>query len=593
VVLGILRPPGEASRVRADRTLVIAPHFDDDVLGCGGLLAQLAASGSEIAVLYLTDGSGGEEQIADRAAYAARRHEEALLALEILGVREAEFADIRDGSLADHLDQAADAIRNVLRARRPDLLLAISPLEVSSDHRAAFAALHAVLSPLRGGSDLDDAVENMEILLYEANHPAFPDVLVDVTAEIDLVRKAIEAHQSQLELHNYREVTLGLRQLRTASLSPAVMAAEGYRRLSVDDFRMASRASMIRQLGGVPELHDIVEGPAVSVVVRTKDRPEMLAQALQSLAEGSYRRVEIVLVNDGGASPVVPADYPFPVVRVDLEHNRGRAGAANAGIEAASGDWVGFLDDDDLAQPEHLATLAGLSTAAGARVVYSDAAVGIYELDPESGWREVERRLPYSRDFDPDLLLFDNYIPFNTVLIERRLLLAVGRLDTDLPFFEDWDLLIRLSEAAPFHHLRQVTAEYRHFRSGSQHVFGEYPRARSDFLSVKAKVLEKHRHRQTPDVLARVIDRLRAETVGAFEAAARRRAELTAERQRIETHRHALNVELAGHRRTVDEQSAHIERLHAEVARLTRLVAEMEGTKAWRLHRTLEKLRGK
>jgi glycosyltransferase involved in cell wall biosynthesis len=402
-------------------------------------------------------------------------------------------------------------------------------------------------------------------------------------------------------------VTLGLRQLRTASLSPAVMAAEGYRRLSVDDFRMASRASMIRQLGGVPELHDIVEGPAVSVVVRTKDRPEMLAQALQSLAEGSYRRVEIVLVNDGGASPVVPADYPFPVVRVDLEHNRGRAGAANAGIEAASGDWVGFLDDDDLAQPEHLATLAGLSTAAGARVVYSDAAVGIYELDPESGWREVERRLPYSRDFDPDLLLFDNYIPFNTVLIERRLLLAVGRLDTDLPFFEDWDLLIRLSEAAPFHHLKQVTAVYRHFRSGSHHVFGEHPRARSDFLSVKAKVLEKHRHRQTPDVLARVIDRLRAETVGAFEAAARRRAELTAERRRIETeiaqiaaHRRALEndrnrleADLAGHRRAVDEQSEHIERLHAEVARLTRLVAEMEGTKAWRLHRTLEKLRGR
>ena len=571
---------------------MIAPHFDDDVLGCGGLIAQLTAAGAEVGVLFLTDGSGGEEDIPDRAAYADRRHHEAARALEILGTSDLVFVDLPDGALAAHVDRAADAIRQALLERAPDLLLAISPLEISADHRAAFAALHAVLSPLRGGSELDAAVSDLRILLYEANHPAFPDVLVDVTGEIDLVRRAIEAHASQLELHNYREMTLGLRSLRTASLHPGVKAAEGFRSLTVDDFRTASRAALISRLGGVSELHDILEGPTVSVIVRTKDRPRLLAEALLSLAAGSYRRVEVVVVNDGGASPERPQAYPFPLVVVDLPDNRGRAAAANAGIDAASGDWVAFLDDDDLAMPEHLQTLAGLTAAAGARVVYTDAAIGIYELDPGSGWRRVASRLPYSRDFDPDLLLFDNYIPFNTLLIERSLLEKVGPLDTGLPFFEDWDLLIRLAAETAFLHLPQVTAEYRHFRSGGHHVFGERPDARADFLTIKAKVIAKHRHRQTPEAIARVIDRLRAETVAASQAVAARAAELASERQRFAGERAALSAELEHHRTVAAEREEDAHRLHAEIGRLTGLITEMEGTKAWRLHRAVEKLRG-
>ncbi len=585
-----LAPPGVTTQVSADTALVIAPHFDDDVLGCGGLIAQLTSAGARVGVLFLTDGSGGVEEIADRDAYAQRRHEEAADGLRILGVTDIEYLDLPDGSLDAHVDEAAEAVRRALMARRPDLLLAISPLEISADHRAAFAATHAALSGLRGGTDLDAAVDGLEILLYEANHPAFPDVLVDVSTEVDLIRRAIEAHASQLELHNYREMTLGLRSLRTASLSPDVLAAEGYRRLTVQDFVTSSRAGMIRRLGGVPELHDVGDGPTISVVVRTKDRPQLLAQALESLAAGTYRRVEVVLVNDGGKTPSVRDGFPFPVVSVNLPHNLGRAAAANAGVEAATGGWVAFLDDDDLAEPEHLATLAGLRAAAGTRVVYSDAAVGVYALDPENGWREVARRLPYSRDFDPELLLFDNYIPFNTLLIERGLFDEIGPFDTSLPFFEDWDMLIRLAGTAPFHHHPQVTAEYRHFRGGD-HILGERPTERSDFLAMKARVIEKHRDQHSPEITARVVDRLRAETVAAKDSADFRAAELETERQRFNRERGLLNEALDKHRAALAEQAENADSLHGEIERLNALIKEMEGTKAWRFHRALEKLR--
>ncbi len=587
-----LTPPGTSTRVSARSALVVAPHFDDEVLGCGGLIAQLTAAGAEACVLFLSDGSGGVEEVADRAAYADRRHREARRALDILGVDDIIFRDLPDGALAEHLDDAAEAIRTALLTRRPQLLLAISPLEISSDHRAAFAAVHSVLSPLRGGSELDNAVDGLEVLLYEANHPAFPDVLVDVSGEIELVRRAIEAHESQLERHNYREMTLGLRHLRTASLPPEVRAAEGYRRLTVHDFVTHSRSEMIRALGGVPELHEVAEGPKISVIVRTRDRPALLQQALSSLAGGAYRRAEVVVVNDGGTSPEIAADYPLPLVRVDLDENRGRAAAANAGLEVAGGDWIAFLDDDDLASPEHLATLAGLTAAAGARVVYTDAAVGIYEPDPGCGWREVERRLPYSRDFDPDLLLFDNYIPFNTLLIERGVLTEAGPLDTDLPFFEDWELLIRLAALTPFHHLPRVTAEYRHFRGGG-HVLGERPAEHGDFLAMKARVIDRHRERQTPEVLARVVDRLRGEAVAHGEAAEARRRDLEALRRAFAGERAALTGELERHRSAVREQGDALNVLHAEIERLNGVITEMRGTKAWRLHRFAERLRGR
>jgi LmbE family N-acetylglucosaminyl deacetylase len=587
-----LTPPGETTSVSARSVLVVAPHFDDEVLGCGGLLAQLASDGAEVCVLFLSDGSGGEEEIPNRAAYAARRHEEALQGLAILGVTEIEFLDLPDGALAAHIDEAATAIRRALTSRRPNLLLTLSPLETSSDHRAAFAAVHAVLSPLRGGTELDDVARDLEILLYEVNHPAYPNLLVNVTDEMELVTRAIQAHASQLELHNYLDGALAMRNLRTKSLPTWIKAAEGYRRVTVGDFVTNSPAAFVRRLGGVPKLHEVREGPKISVIVRTKDRPELLQEALASLAASTYRRLEIVVVNDGGKPPEIADDSPLPIVRVDLPENRGRAAAANAGVEAAGGEWIAFLDDDDLVEPEHFEILGGLSAASGVRVVYTDAAVAIYELD-NGGWNECERRLPYSRDFDPDLLLFDNYIPFNTLLIERAALAEAGPFATNLPFFEDWDLLIRLSAIAAFHHIPQVTAEYRHFRGAGHHVFGERPSERADFLAMKAKVIGRHSERHTPEALAHVVDLLRAETVTSVEEAAARTSELELTRRQFAGERVALHEELERHRVALAEHQESAQQLYAEIQRLNGIIEAMESTKAWKLHKLGEKLRGR
>jgi LmbE family N-acetylglucosaminyl deacetylase/glycosyltransferase involved in cell wall biosynthesis len=648
---GTFQPPGWTERVRAASALVLAPHQDDEVLGCGGLAAQLAAAGGAVRVLFLTDGGGGAEAIGagggdDRDAYRRRRREEAGRVCEILGFAGCDHLELPDGALEHHLDAAAEGIRRAILTQRPELLLAPSPLEISRDHRAAFAALHRLLAPVRDGYPDQEPFRGLRILLYEVNHPGYPDLLVDVGPERERLERAMAAYASQEERHPYWNAALGLRRFRTLSLPPGVELAEGYRRLRVEDFTTRGPAQLIRHLGGSPEIHEVREGPRVSVIVRTRDRPRLLAEALDSLATGEYRRAEVVLVNDGGEPPTVPAGFPLPVVRVDLAENRGRAAAAEAGIAASTGDFVTFLDDDDLAAPDHLSTLAGLVSAAGVRVAYTDAAVAAYELDPEGGWVCRERRLPYSRDFEPEVLLVDNYIPFNTLLIERPLFAAAGPFDPSLPFFEDWDFLIRLSGLTRFHHYARVTCEYRHFRGGGHHIFGERPRERADFLQVKARVLAKHADRLRPETLARAVDTLRADLVaeregwagarldlanlrddlaGAREDLAtlgRNHQELARERFQWEDRYHAANGELAALREereglrveilrlgaeierlsaemrrlyddegklraAVDDQTAHLGRTYAEIERLNGLIREMEATRAWRVHQWL------
>lgn len=631
------RPPGETRRVASSRALVLAPHPDDEVLGCGGLVAELAAEGTRVEVLLLADGAAGTAPGEDPAACAARRKAEALEAARVLGATALDSLDLPDGRLRFHLEEAALGITRALIALAPDLVLLPSPLEVSADHQAAFAALHRVLAPLREEDlalpdahqrSLAQVVERLQVLLYEVNRPLYPTLLVDVTAQLPRLRQAMECHRSQLHLHPYLEARLGLCRWRALSLPPEVEAAEAFCELSPADLATRSLAALVSHLGGQPERLELAEGPLLSVVVRTRDRPQLLAEALESLAASHYRRLEVVLVNDGGAPPEPPADFPFPLERLDLSLNRGRAGAAQAGVERARGDYVCFLDDDDLAYPDHFATLASLVQAAGVRVAYTDAAVGVYRLG-ERGWQEVERRLPYSRDFDAELLLLDNYIPFNTLAVERDLFAEVGPFDPELPFFEDWDFLIRLAARVPFHHLRRATCEYRHFVGAGHHVLGAAPRERADFLAMKARVLDKHQALLTHVRVAHGVDRLRAELVALSEAQARRirearelavkEAGLVRQRFDWEERYHrshgtaeALNQELASHQQALAELSAEVSRLQGEegklrsdlitqvdlvgrlyqemsrlqgeIARLGGLVQAMEGTRAWRLH---------
>lgn len=536
-------------------------------------MAQFTAAGAPVRVVFCSDGGGDTTSAPRRQAESARRRDEARRAAAVLGLCGIDELDLPDGALVQHVEPMADGLRRALLQHRPQLVLVPSPLEVSADHRAAFAALHRALGALRNEPAFvsDTRLRGLTVLAYEVNHPLHPDILVDVGAQVPLIERAMACYPSQQEEHDYLGSKLGLLKFRTLTLPSSVAAAEAYRRLGVVDFTTRSPARLVVDLGGVPELHTVDDGPLISVIVRTKDRPEFLTEALASVARSTYRRLDVVIVNDGGRAYALPVEYPLPITTTNLPVSQGRAGAANAGIERARGDFVAFLDDDDLVEPEHFEVLAGLVSGAGVRVAYTDAAVAFYEPAAGTGWQCVARRLPYSRDFDPERLLFDNYIPFNTLLIERALLAKVGPLDPELPVFEDWDLLIRLAEHTAFHHLARVTCEYRHFPV-LDHGLSERAREREQFEAMTARVLAKHRGRLTPAVTARVIDRLRAEVV-------------TEQATVANLHREGdvLGRRAEGSQREVEAIRQQVDVLHGQVDVLHRELLAMRATRAWRV----------
>jgi glycosyltransferase involved in cell wall biosynthesis len=94
--------------------------------------------------------------------------------------------------------------------------------------------------------------------------------------------------------------------------------------------------------------------PRVSVVVRTKDRPRLLGEALASLRAQTFQDFEVIVVNDGGVPPagLDPAGAGLRVVTTEPPHGRSRA--LDTGLRAARGRFVAYLDDDDLFLPHHL-----------------------------------------------------------------------------------------------------------------------------------------------------------------------------------------------------------------------------------------------
>ena len=190
-----------------------------------------------------------------------------------------------------------------------------------------------------------------------------------------------------------------------------------------------------------------------SIIVRSMARPE-LDEALASLAAQTYSHIEVVLVDaTGGRHPEPPASCgPHAVRFVAGSAPRTRPVAANAGLDAASGDYIGFLDDDDRLLAGHV---EGLIEALEARpefaVAYGEAA----EVDADGAIVDV-RAEPFSRA----LLFQDSYVMLQAAIF-RRELVARCRFDTAFDVFEDWDFWIQASSVTDFLPVAQRTVVYR------------------------------------------------------------------------------------------------------------------------------------
>lgn len=196
--------------------------------------------------------------------------------------------------------------------------------------------------------------------------------------------------------------------------------------------------------------------PKVSVIVRTKDRPEQLKQCLSSIAEQNYNNLEVVIINDGGCDvgDVTAAFTKLPCNLLQLPTNVGRTKAANRGLEAASGTWISFLDDDDIWLAHHLSYLTEQLPEHPAAVYSATKAVA-----SSAGESEQLMRV-YNTPFDREQLLYRNFLPIHSVLFHRSIVDQGIRFDEAFDLFEDWDFWLQASETLPFHLKPEITCVY-------------------------------------------------------------------------------------------------------------------------------------
>ena len=201
--------------------------------------------------------------------------------------------------------------------------------------------------------------------------------------------------------------------------------------------------------------------PLLSIVVPTYETPARLLRAcLDSVLTQTYDRWELCVADDGSRSPDVRRvldEYARRDSRVKVKllgENGGIARASNAALDLAAGEYVGFLDHDDVLAPFALAEVViHLNERPETDVLYSDED----RLDMQG-----RRVMPFFKPaWSPELLRSVNYV-CHFLVVRRALLEAVGRLRTGFDGSQDYDLILRLAERTDkVEHIARILYHWR------------------------------------------------------------------------------------------------------------------------------------
>jgi LmbE family N-acetylglucosaminyl deacetylase len=205
--------------------LVIAPHPDDEVIGCGGAIRLRVERDERVSVVFLSSGELGLKTFPRAKAWKIREAE-AKKAAKILGVERVHFLRQPDWILGDHARATAAALKPLLEQQRPDVIYLPHENDGHPDHKATPGILRAALRRCRG--------LNPELLAYEIWTPlAAHDVTLDISRVMSRKLRALRAHRSQLGEFDYAKAVAGLNQFRGA-LAGKCQFAEVFQTLSFE-----------------------------------------------------------------------------------------------------------------------------------------------------------------------------------------------------------------------------------------------------------------------------------------------------------------------------------------------------------------------
>jgi glycosyltransferase involved in cell wall biosynthesis len=212
----------------------------------------------------------------------------------------------------------------------------------------------------------------------------------------------------------------------------------------------------------------MITRPTITVVIPAYNLAGIVGNALRSVLEQTDRPDEVVVVDDGSTDATelevqrVVERASADVVRVIRQTHQGPGASRNAGIAAAHGDWVAFLDGDDTWSPEKLQHVraAIMQHPDADMIAHDDYEVG---LDGRSIHRPLHHKFDDRLPLLPQLYR-GNFLATSCVTVRKQLLRQAGGFDVSLGSAQDFDLWLRLARSARLVFIPKALQQYVHRR---------------------------------------------------------------------------------------------------------------------------------
>jgi len=185
--------------------------------------------------------------------------------------------------------------------------------------------------------------------------------------------------------------------------------------------------------------------PAVSVIIPTYNRADILPRAINSILGQTYRDLDIIIIDDGSSEDIQSILQSIESGKITLikhTENRGIAASRNAGIRASDSKYIALLDNDDEWLPEKLEKQIKLLNTAPAKTAISDTGFINIIKNKEYFVPAFEQRNKNGNIYRN--IISKHFILPSTILIKRECFLSTGMLDENIPVFDDWDYFFRI-----------------------------------------------------------------------------------------------------------------------------------------------------
>lgn len=205
----------------------------------------------------------------------------------------------------------------------------------------------------------------------------------------------------------------------------------------------------------------------VTVIIPAHNCENYIEQTIQSVINQSYKKLQIIIINDGstdGTSDRINKIYD-PIIIVINQTNHGVAATRNNGLKEADGEFVAFIDHDDIWHPDKISTQvqALINSSLNICACFGNFIRWDGISNPSSLWSNISSN-HLDKEYCGDLytkLIETNWILLSTAIFRRSALHEVGNFDPELPPADDWDLVLKLSRRYDFIKIHGAVALYR------------------------------------------------------------------------------------------------------------------------------------